>query len=195
MGIHIFKNWWLVTIKGLIISVFGIVCLLSPVDMAELTTVYYGVLIIILGVTVLVLGRNILLNKRWLYVEGLLDILIGCMLIFFPLAMVENLALIFGIWLVLKSCFQFAMYKSLMNDTQNRMGIYLLNGIITMILAIGIIINPLMGVFILGYILGFTALCYGIFIILTSLKWRKLEASTRALDDAQYQNDNLKNKK
>jgi hypothetical protein len=79
----LFKNWWLLAIKGLFILTFGLILALRDINQIEIVT-YFSLIICISGLlfthgAMYNLGRKI--PWKWWLFEGLLDVVFGGLII------------------------------------------------------------------------------------------------------------------
>lgn len=96
-----FRNWWLLAFKGLVLLLMGGFILFNPELALDTIVFYLGLLALVGGVAevvLAVLGRD---RPQWTgyLLEGLLDVGIGVLLLTRPVV-AEVLPILLGIWLV-----------------------------------------------------------------------------------------------
>ncbi len=177
METKLFKNWWLLTLKGILAIVFGIFAVSMPGATLKTLMIYFGIVILIGGV-VLIFGslshkKN---NKKWQnwMFEGILDIVIGFVIIFFPKFSLDIFIIILAIWAITVG------FSQLFNAMNNKQGakskwLMLLNALIVIIFAIVLFINPFEGAVAVTYLVGIFAIIFGIFITVFSIQLKGLK--------------------
>lgn len=177
METKLFKNWWLLTVKGLLAIIFGIFAISMPGTTLVTLMIYFGIVILIGGI-LLIMGsvshkKN---NKKWQnwMFEGALDIIIGLVIIFFPKFSIDVFIIILAIWAITVG---FSQLFNAMNTHQGTKSkwLMLLNALIVIIFAIVLFINPFEGAVVVTYLVGIFAIIFGLFITLFSIQLKGLK--------------------
>ena len=100
---RIFKNWWLVLIKGIILIILSFIIFRHPVGTRVGITLYMGIGLLITGIILIIAAiasRNQLENWGWRLAEGILDVLIGFLLLANPGITAAFIPFIIGFWII-----------------------------------------------------------------------------------------------
>ncbi len=98
-------NWWITLIKGVLLVIFGIWLLKSPVENLTKLSVLFGVLIVIGGLLEIWLAfNNRQAHKRWEWTltSGILDVILGAFLIANPSFILLLITILVSIWLLIR---------------------------------------------------------------------------------------------
>ena len=176
METSVFKNWWLLTLNGIAAIIFGTLAVLTPKLTLLLLVVYFGVLAVFIGMFFIIGG---LMNFKttdlwdfWIF-EGVLNLIIGIIILASPEISIKIFLLLIGVWALLIGMIQIisaVKMKYLLNDYW----IYILNGILAIVFAIVVLINPFESALVITTLLGVYAIILGIFSIFISLKMRRI---------------------
>ncbi|MDA3905070.1 MAG: DUF308 domain-containing protein, partial [Bacteroidales bacterium] len=93
-----FNNQWIIGIQGLIMIIFGIAALVNPEITLKTITRFFGIILLISGVFLVVLSKSESKNLPvfWLY-EGVINIVIGLLFIFIPALVANILVILIGL--------------------------------------------------------------------------------------------------
>ena len=171
------SNWWLLTLNGVIAILYGIIAIFVP-DTTILTIVmYFGIVILIIGVAML-WGAINSIRDNLPYITDLLisliTIAIGALLTFYTSKSLTIFVMIIGSWAVLVGIVQLylATKAELLPGEKNSL---LINGIITLIFGIILFFNPFKTATILVIISGILAFIFGIVLIAMSIRLKNIE--------------------
>ncbi len=138
-----FKSWWVLFIRGILIISFGAFILIqvisgldNPVDSLMNLSIYFGILMFITGIVNIIGALNQGGPKddwTWLLSEGMLDLLMGTIIMIYPFMTGPILLLLIGIWALAGSIIQIT--NALINKEHlKNWKITIANGIILLIL-------------------------------------------------------------
>lgn len=171
------SNWWLLTLNGIIAILYGIIAIFVP-DTTILTIVmYFGIVILIIGVAML-WGAINSIRDNLPYITDLLisliTIAIGALLTFYTSKSLTIFVMIIGSWAVLVGIVQLylATRAELLPGEKNTL---LINGIITLIFGVIMFFNPFETATILVVISGILAFVFGIVLIAMSIRLKNIE--------------------
>ena len=172
-----FKNWWLLTLKGLLAIIFGIFAVAMPGTTLITLMIYFGIVIIIGGIFLI---TGALTHKdhskswrNWLY-EGIFDILIGLVIIFFPEFSIDIFIIILAIWAISVGFSQLVNAMNAKRENKSRWMMFL-NALIVIVFSIILFINPFEGAVAVTYLVGIFAIIFGLFITLYSINLKTLK--------------------
>ena len=142
----IIRFWWSITIVGLILIVIGILTMFNPSISFLFLSSIIGIVIFVSGISNLALATNshhIITNKMWIFISGIVEILLGFILIFSLTISTTILPTFLGIWILFKGINMIGI-----SDDMNIMeipgsGWTLLMGVMTIICAFIVLSQPL----------------------------------------------------
>lgn len=103
------SGWWLLFLVGLVSIVVGVVVLFKPGDSLETLAVIVGIFLLFNGIVELLASLMRSTQDRGLVaLFGVLSAIVGILLIRHPVAGVEFVALLVGLWLITVGVIRFA---------------------------------------------------------------------------------------
>lgn len=172
-------NWWLLALKGLFAIIVGVLIFVRPIEALLGITLFIGIMALLGGVALIaysISNRKHLEEWGWLLAEGIFDILIGIAIVGYPAFSALLLTSLLGVWFILSGIFQLIYYSRLRRRAANRQ-VVLVNGIITILLGLVIVINPFGGALGLTLVVGVTAILYGLLQIYTAFRYREIASN------------------
>jgi uncharacterized membrane protein HdeD (DUF308 family) len=137
------KNWWLVSLRGLVALILGILMLMMP-ELAVLS------LVIVIGAYMLVDGAFALVvaivnkpghrDRWWLLAEGIIGILAGIAVFLAPLLAAVIILYIIGAWALLTGIMEI-IFSIMQWKTLPDKWLFLIGGIVSVLLGIFIFAN------------------------------------------------------
>ena len=183
------KNWWLYLIFGILLIAFSIWVVMTPLESYLGLAFAFSILVFANGVSHIyfsVSNRKDLDGWGWYLASGIMELIVGLILVVYPELTVVSLPFIIGFWLMFKSWFMVGTAFDLRRYGFLDWGWLLLLGIMLGILSFIMVVYPVLGGF---TIVGWTAiafLIFGISYIMLSLKLKKLKGkSLHKADDLQ----------
>jgi uncharacterized membrane protein HdeD (DUF308 family) len=178
MDTSLFRNWWALTIKGVLAIIFGLIIFLSPGIGAVALAYYFGFLAIFAGIFMIVgafahKGAN--KDWGWWLFEGILDIIFGVIILAYPVMSIAIFILFIGVWAIFMGAAQIISFFTL--DGSGR-GLFLFSGVISVIFGILLILNPILGAVSLTMLIGAFVLLYGIMAVILSFKIKGMRVQT-----------------
>lgn len=162
------KGSWIVTLKGILAVIFGLIALFYPGGTITFLTLVFGWMLIIAGV-VFIVGAilHTKANTNWgsWLLEGIIDLILGLIIIIFPLFAVGVFMILIGIWAILMGLWRF--YLATKFRTQK--GLLIFSGVVSVIFGILVLINPFAGAGAVMIVIGIWAIIFGISITVSSL--------------------------
>lgn len=167
------ENWWMIALKGFLAFILGSLALFFPVESLKILLQYIGFLIGLGGVFVLLFSSKVESSlKKWFIVEGIFDLLLALLMVFYPQKTAWVVALLLGIWLIINGFFQIILSDSY-RKAQIAWKMRLANGIITLVLGWAICLHPITGIVSLALLFGITSVLFGIFLMITAFGLRQ----------------------
>ncbi len=173
-------SWWMYLIKGVLIIVLGIWMLKMPRESFNAMLLVIGLIIAIGGVLEAFLAlyyKKVLKEWGWNFSAGILDILVGILLIANPEAILVLITLFISFWLVLRGVLSIWEAMELRKKGRKNWKWVLMLGILIMLLAIVLIWHPqVIGLTIIFWI-AISFISLGIFRIVLAFKLLSLSKS------------------
>ena len=164
MQIRLFKNWWLMTLKGVLAISFGAIVLIKQYPLIKSSlAVSFGILLFasaILIITGAFLHKKT--NPRWVWwlVEGILDIIIGAFFVIKPDLAKAFFLYFLALWACIIGLIQI-LTSFRMIAYMERWWFMLLSGIFSILFAVLIFINPFYAKYYLFTIIGVACIIFG----------------------------------
>ena len=166
-------NWWALAIRGVFAIIFAVIAFLWPGITAAALVLLFGAYALVDGVFAIVAGVRAARHhgrSAPLLVEGVLNIIIGVIVFWQPVAALVALIYLIGIWAVITGIALIAAGIALIRI--NGEWLLVLSGIISLLLGIILFVQPGAGVVALSWWLGIYALLFGISLIGAAFRLR-----------------------
>jgi len=172
------KRWWLISLRGLIALILGIVLLvMDPLMAAGLLILFIGVYALIDGIFALLVGiinRPPHRNRAWLIAEGIIGIVAGAAILMAPLVAGVVIVYFIAFWAlftgVLELVFAIAEWKYLPGAWM-----ILVNGIISVLLGGLILANVVAGTVLLVVIIAVYLVIFGLLLMLLGFSLKSVD--------------------
>jgi len=166
------RHWWVFLIRGLLFILLGVYMIANPVGTYAALGFVFGLVILLAGIAELLHAYQDrgAANRGWHLVIGLIDVIIGIVLMAHLLASADVLRIIVGIWFVVKGISMFSFSGRL-----GRSWIITLGAIITLLLGILILFDPAFGA---AAIVLWTAIAFiitGVFNCALAFRMKRIE--------------------
>jgi uncharacterized membrane protein HdeD (DUF308 family) len=177
MQIRLFKNWWLMTLKGLLAISFGVIVLIMRYPLIKSSlAISFGLILVASGGMIFsgaFLHRK--MNPRWRLwlIEGAFDILMGAFFVLSP-QMAKAFFLIFlALWAFIIGIIQiFTSFR--MISYMNKWWTMLITGVFSILFSVLIFINPFYTSYNLSSIIGVSCVIFGLILVYTSRTLRDI---------------------
>jgi uncharacterized membrane protein HdeD (DUF308 family) len=172
----ILKNWWILTIKGVITLVFGLLALVTQVTTMIVFTRIFAIFLLLSGILMIIITvkeKNNFHDRSWRLTEGFIDLIIGLIIVsFIDISTTIFLSLI-AIWISCMGILQLSSgYR--MRGLFNHYWILIFNGILAIAFAVLVFSQPIRGIVTLMVLIGLYATVFGGFLIISSVYIRKI---------------------
>ncbi|QNL50725.1 HdeD family acid-resistance protein [Olivibacter sp. SDN3] len=175
------KNWWLFTLIGILLLIAGFYTISNPLTSYLGLAIFFGVLIFVNGIMELsfaIGNRKHLHRWGWTLAAGMLDVILGFVLLLYPGLSMSVLPFIVGFYILLLGA-SLSSYAFQLNSLSIKgWGWVLAGGILTVIFGLSMIFNPIIGI---ATIVGWTAFAFiiaGIVNIIFSIQLKKVKDHT-----------------
>lgn len=181
------KNWWIITIIGVLFIALGIYVFQNPIESYSALSVIFAISILITGIfqaSFAVANRKLIDGWGWQLALGILELAIGVVLLRDMEMTQAVFPLYVGFWLLFRAFaligFSFELKAYYVLDW----GYYLVFGISLAIISWFIILNPLFGGLTIVTWTGIALILVGIANIMLSLRLKKIKKKFVDLKDA-----------
>ena len=178
---QLFRNWWIIAVRGMLAIVFGILALVWP-DTTKLALVLlFGTYVLVDGFSAIAAGIALAPNfKRWwaLLLEGLTGIMIGVLTFSWP--NVTGLILLYFIatWAVITGIFEIVAAIQLRRVISGEWAM-ILSGLMSVLFGIVLFVFPAAGAVSIVWLIGIYAIAFGIMGLIFAFHvrglWRSIE--------------------
>lgn len=180
------KNWWVFLIMGVLLLIAAYWMFTTPVESFIGLASLFSALIFVSGLfsVFFALTNKDDIDNFGLYLAGgILDVIIGFILLKYPGLTVVLFSMFIGFWLLFRGFNMISISFKIKSIGDSNWGWILLFGILIVIFAMMSIINPLIGASYLVYTLAFTLVLFGVANIALSLRLRKVKSSVKDLKE------------
>ncbi|PSL45466.1 uncharacterized membrane protein HdeD (DUF308 family) [Chitinophaga niastensis] len=178
------KYWWLYLLNGIIFLIAGCIVFANPFSSYVLLSIFFSVTLFVTGIFEIafaVSNRSGTYGWGWALVSGIIDVVIGFILILYPAVSMAVIPLFLAFWFMFKGISLIGFSIQLQTDKIPGWGWLLVGGIGLIIIAIFILDNPALGVV---AVLGLVAAAFwgtGILSIIFSFRLKHVKNEMKAL--------------
>ncbi|HEX3722441.1 MAG TPA: HdeD family acid-resistance protein [Nitrolancea sp.] len=168
------RNWWMLTLRGVIAVIFGILAIVWPGLTVLTLIIFFGAFAIVDGIFAIgtAIWRAEHRMEWWsLLVEGVLGIVIGLIAFIWPGLTALGLLYVIGAWAVITGVVQVASAIRLRAAIPNEWFL-ILTGVLSILWGLILFIFPGTGAIALVWLIGIFAIIYGISLIAFGLRLR-----------------------
>lgn len=177
MKIRLFKNWWLMTLKGLLAFGYGLIIFLIANSIIKKDLVLtFGILVIASGMMIITgafLHKKINPRWKWWLVEGAIDIIIGILFIKIPDQARAFFLGFLALWAAAIGIIQIITSVRMITYL-DRWWTLLITGILSIIFAILFFLNPLYTLVDKNITVGLSCMIFGLILISNSRLLRNI---------------------
>ncbi|HVO72694.1 MAG TPA: DUF308 domain-containing protein [Ignavibacteriaceae bacterium] len=176
------KHWYLLLILGITFILTGIWALITPETTYLSLALLFSVTFFITGI--LEIFSSISYRKQldgwgWSLAAGMLDFLIGVILLLNPQISIISLPLFVGFVVLYRSAMDIAWSIELKRYKESNWGFLLLTGILGVVFSFILLLNPLFTGITVAVFTGIALIIIGIFHILFSIELKKLNKTVK----------------
>ncbi len=171
---QIAKNWYMFLIKGIIMILLAILVFNHPGATLLGVAVYLGIGLVITGIIAIGLGiaeRKLNPDWRWRTFEGVIDLILGFIVINNPVLTISIIPFLIGFWAGIYGIF---LFIDAFSSKESR-GLKMISGILIFLLAWVLMFNPLFMGLTMVIWFGVLLLINGIANVIISFGLRKIK--------------------
>lgn len=171
------KNWWLALITGILFVGLGLLLMFTPLQSYVALSIVFSVTMFVSGIfeiSFAISNRKNISSWGWYLASGLIDLVLGLYLMYYPGMSMAVLPYVVAFWLMFRGFSNIGYSMDLQRYGTREWGWYLVFGILAILCSFAILWYPLMGALSVVYIVSFAFLFIGLFRIMLSFSLRKL---------------------
>ena len=182
------KNWWISLIIGVIAIALGIWCIAAPSGTLVALSYVFIFAFLISGVAEIffsISNRKILNGWGWYLASGIIELLLGILLLILPLQLITvMLVYLVGFWILFRSIWIIGEAVELQQMGIKKWGWMLAIGIICLIFSFFFLISPMIfkGTFMVVFA-SVAFIIYGIFRIVLAFDLRSLYKEVKEIEN------------
>ncbi len=169
------SNWWVLVFNGIIALLFGLLAVFAPIDTLKVVIMYFGIIMLIVGVSILFGVYSNMKNKRNYgtdLISAIITIALGAVLTFFTEKTLEIFVIVIGIWAVMLGIGQLIIMSVLITRGDRNFMLY--SGIFTLLFGILMFFNPFTMASIVITLVGIMSVIIGFVLITFAFKLKNL---------------------
>jgi uncharacterized membrane protein HdeD (DUF308 family) len=174
------KYWWLSLVLGILFIIFGIWLLMNPLVSYAALSILFSAFMLISGmfeIAFAISNKNRMSSWGWYLTGGIIDLIIGIILITTPGLSMAVLPFILAFWLMFRGVSGIGNTIDLQRYGARNWGWYLFIAILAILCSIGILWMPEAGALSFVFIAAYAFIVFGIFRIMVSFELKKVGAS------------------
>lgn len=180
------KNWWLSLIVGILFFGVGVLLMFIPLESYIALSVVFSITMFVSGVFEIsfsISNKKNLSSWGWYLASGIIDLLIGLYLMYYPAMSMAVLPYAVAFWLMFRGFSGAGYAMDLKRYGNHDWGWYLAFSMLTILCSVAILWQPLMGALSVVYMVSFAFLFIGLFRIMLSFGLKKLHKTNKAFHE------------
>lgn len=141
------ENWWLFFVLGIMFFAMSLLVLLNPGNGYMAFSVVFAIVVIISGMlnTYMGLYAPSAREKGWFMTSGVIELIIGIVLLFLPVVRLSILPMILGTWLMFRGFISIGIASDLISEGIKKARWLFFWAVLLVVFSLFILINPLFG--------------------------------------------------
>lgn len=172
------RNWWLPMVGGILAIILGIWCLMTPDATLTALSVLFIAIFLLSGIaeTIFALSnRSCVRGWGWTLTGGIIEILLGILLIVLPLHVTTSILIyLVGFWVLFRSLWGIGQARDMQTLGIGGWGWLLTLAILGVIFSLLYLISPVFGGAIMVLFISIALMIYGVYRIAWSLDLKTL---------------------
>lgn len=178
------RNWWVVTVRGVLAVIFGVVTIMWPGPTLLVLITLFGAYALVDGIFAVVAGiASRGENQRWwaMLLEGVAGILLGLLTFRWPGTTALVLVYFIAGWALLTGVLEIVAAIQLRQIITGEWAL-ILGGIVSVIFGVLLVVAPGAGALGLTWLIGAYAVVFGLVLLILALRLRNLPRDGAAID-------------
>ena len=162
------RYWWLLLIIGIALFVVGILIFVYPTQSYLGMSLVFGWLMLFSGILEVVLSsanKHFITGRGWMLAGGIIEIILGIILICSPAITAMMLPIVLGIWLLFRGIGLIGIASEMSHFKVNGMVWTIILGILLIICSLMILFQPLFGIAAVVVWVGISFLVAGVSLV------------------------------
>ena len=165
-------RWWSIALRGVAAIIFGILSLYAPAATVLTLVIVFGIYAIVDGVLALSIAmRGTGISQSAIVLRGLASIIAGALTLVWPGITALALLVVIGIWAIVAGALEIAVAIRHRKHLE-REWLIALEGVLSMVFGVLLLVSPLAGAVTLGLWIGVYALVFGALLVTAGLRMR-----------------------
>jgi len=172
------KNWWISLLLGILYIIAGIWVFQTPLASYVSLSIVFSVFIFASGISQIVFSisnKNEIQGWGWYLAGGILDLIIGILLITHPLMTMAILPFYVGFWLLFQGFMAIGLSFQFKSAGMPSWGWLLFLGFLTLLFSFLLLANPVFAGLSIVYMTAFALITAGIFRIFLAFDLKKIK--------------------
>ncbi|TYB79503.1 HdeD family acid-resistance protein [Bizionia myxarmorum] len=172
------KNWWVSLLLGILYIIAGVWVFQTPLASYVSLSIIFSIFIFVSGISQIVFSisnKSDIQNWGWYLAGGILDLIIGILLISHPLMTMAILPLYVGFWLLFQGFMAIGLSFQFKSADIPNWGWLLFLGILTLVFAFLLLANPVFAGLSIVYMTAMAFVTAGIFRIFLAFGLKKMK--------------------
>ncbi|MBJ2175666.1 DUF308 domain-containing protein [Aureibaculum sp. A20] len=172
------KNWWISLLIGILYIIAGVWVFQTPLESYVSLSIIFSVFIFVSGISQIALSissKNEMQDWGWYLAGGILDLIIGILLITHPLMTMAILPFYVGFWLLFQGFMAIGLSFQLKSVGGPSWGWLLFLGILTLLFSFLLLANPILAGVSIVYMTAMAFVTAGIFRIILAFNLKKIK--------------------
>ena len=168
------RYWWVLAMRGVAAVIFGVLALLVPGITLLVLVTFFGAYALVDGILAIIHAlQHRDEDRHWwvLLLEGLTGVAIGILTFLLPGLTLITLFYLIAAWALVTGVLEIIMAIRLRREIHNEWSLALA-GVISVILAILLMVNPVAGIFSLVIAVGIYAIVFGALMLFLAFRAR-----------------------
>jgi uncharacterized membrane protein HdeD (DUF308 family) len=175
IGTLLARNWWTLVFRGVLAILFGVAVFIWPEISIAVLVGLFGFFVLLTGILALIAAfrRRQSDEQRWLLVvEGILGIVAGVLVFFWPNITALLLLYFIAAWAIVTGIFEIIAAIQLRREIHNEW-LLALAGVASLLFGILLVIQPGAGALAILWVIGAYAIIFGIALLILGLRLRQ----------------------
>ncbi len=175
-------NPWAVVLRGAVALIFGTILMAWPGVTLELIILLFAAFAVVDGIFVIIMAFVTGRKENWLVMIplGVVGIVIGLLVLFYPGISFLILVYLVAAWAFIIGVSHIISVFAMKEHSAGVKWLYAISGLLTIFLGALLVLYPIDATFVFVWVLGLYAMVFGIFMILTGLWLRSMNAKIEA---------------
>ena len=174
------KNWWISLLLGILYIIAGIWVFQTPLASYVSLSIIFSVFIFVSGISQIIFSisnKNEIQGWGWYLTSGIIDLLIGLLLITHPLMTMTILPFYVGFWLLFQGFLAIGLSFQFKSVGIPSWGWLLFLGFLTLVFSFLLLANPVFAGLSIVYMTALAFISAGVFRIFLSFDLKKMKKS------------------